>query len=108
MKKILSLITLLMVTAGLPAAMPQAAPNIPSDSDFSEEDANLAKNIRQALIIDRSLSKYAQSIRVTANNGNVTLQGYVASEKEKQSVLTSIKQIHGVTSIDDQLSIVSR
>lgn len=80
----------------------------PVQTDLSESDRELIKDVRQALINDNTLSKYAQSIRVSAHNGVVTLQGYVASEKEKSSVANTVKQVHDVSNIDNQLKVVMK
>lgn len=76
--------------------------------DSSDADRDLVKDIRQALINDTTLSKHGQSVRVSSQDGVVTLQGYVASEKEKNSIANTVKQVNGVKSIDNQLKVVMK
>jgi osmotically-inducible protein OsmY len=49
-------------------------------------DRDLARQVRQAIIKDKSLSTYAHNIKVIAQNGMVTLKGPVKTEQEKQSI----------------------
>ena len=49
-------------------------------------DRDLARQIRKALIKDKSLSMYAHNIKVIAQNGVVTLKGPVKTAEEKQSI----------------------
>jgi osmotically-inducible protein OsmY len=79
-----------------------------SAADLTDADRELIKEVRQALINNNTLSKYAQSIRVSAHKGTVTLQGYVASEKEKNTVLNTVNQVQGIDSVDNQLKVVMK
>lgn len=52
----------------------------------NKSDRELARQVRRALVKDKSLSSYAHNIKVIAQNGTVTLKGPVHSEQEKQAV----------------------
>src|SRR5580700_9416710 len=49
-------------------------------------DRNITKQIRSAIIKDKSLSSYAHNIKIIAQDGKVTLKGPVRSEDEKASI----------------------
>ena len=52
----------------------------------SKSDRELAREVRRALVRDKSLSTYAHNVKVIAQDGTVTLKGPVHSEQEKQAV----------------------
>jgi hypothetical protein len=47
----------------------------------------------------------AANIQVMSSNGRVTLRGMVSSEQEKQRLEDLAKQVEGVQSVDNQLTI---
>jgi hyperosmotically inducible protein len=49
-------------------------------------DLALTKQIRASVMADKSLSTYAHNIKIIAVNGNVTLNGVVHTQQEKDSV----------------------
>lgn len=52
----------------------------------NKSDRELARQVRRALVKDKSLSTYAHNIKVIAQSGVVTLKGPVHSEQEKQAI----------------------
>jgi hyperosmotically inducible protein len=52
----------------------------------NKSDRELARQVRRALVKDKSLSTYAHNVKVIAENGIVTLKGPVHSDQEKQAV----------------------
>ena len=52
----------------------------------NKSDRELARQVRRALVKDKSLSTYAHNVRVIARDGVVTLKGPVRSDEEKQAV----------------------
>jgi len=71
-------------------------------------DRKLAKDIRNAIVSDKSLSSYAHNVKVIAQNGTVTLKGPVRSEEEKKSVEAKAASVAGATNIQNQLSIAPK
>lgn len=53
----------------------------------NSSDRELARNIRRALMDDKSLSTYAHNVKVVAQDGQVTLKGPVRTENEKTAVV---------------------
>jgi hyperosmotically inducible protein len=68
-------------------------------------DLDLAKNVRQALMKDKSLSTYAHNIKVVAQNGKVTLKGPVRTADEKQAVAAKATEVAGAGNVIDELSV---
>lgn len=61
----------------------------------NKSDRELARQIRRALVKDKSLSTYAHNVKVIARNGTVTLRGPVQSDQEKQAVEAKAAEVAG-------------
>jgi hyperosmotically inducible protein len=61
----------------------------------NKADRELARQIRQSLVKDKSLSTYAHNIKVIAQNGEVTLKGPVKSAEEKQAIEAKAAEVAG-------------
>ena len=59
-----------------------------ADQQKDKSDRELAREVRRALMRDKSLSCYAQNVKVIAQNGVITLKGSVRFDVEKQTVET--------------------
>jgi len=73
----------------------------------NKSDRDMAKEIRKAIVKDKSLSTYAHNVKVIVQNGAVTLKGPVRSEEEKKAVETAAKTVAGSASVTNELSIAS-
>ncbi len=60
----------------------------------NKSDRETAKQIRKALMNDKSLSTYAHNVKVIVQNGTVTLKGPVRSDEEKKTV--EAKAVFGI------------
>jgi hyperosmotically inducible protein len=60
------------------------------------------------LVSDKSLSTYAQNVKIIATNGLVTLRGPVRSKKEKTAIEAKAKAIAGVTDVRNELTIAPK
>lgn len=76
----------------------------PPDQEFTEGD--LVDVIRQAL--DKDVLTNVDTIGVSCQGGVVTLQGYVASEEERQAAEHDCYYIEGVDRVINKLEIVRR
>ena len=119
---LLSLVVLLLGTSGLVLAQQDATPTQqPDDKSTSappdntgknqrdrnaseptadqqkenETDRELARQIRRALVKDKSLSTYGHNIKVIAQNGTVTLKGPVNSDEEKRAIESKAAEVAG-------------
>src|ERR1700722_9467309 len=65
------------------------ASNRSATSDMQKNDKDdlaLTKQIRASVIADKSLSTYAHNVKIISDDGNVTLNGVVHSQSEKDSI----------------------
>ena len=86
-----------------PANAPgQVAAEQPSQSD---QDRELARKVRRALVTDKSLSIYAHNVKINARDGVVTLKGRVRSVNEKSVVLGKASQIAGANNVKDEMTV---
>ena len=76
-----------------------------TDQAKSEADRTLNQNIRQALSADTSLSASAKNVHFNTENGKVTLQGTVPTEKDKKDIEAKVEKITGVKDVDNQLQL---
>ena len=68
-------------------------------------DRDLTKNIRRAIVKDKSLSSYAHNVKVIAQNGIVTLKGPVRSEEERKTIEAKAAEVAGAGNVKNELSI---
>ncbi len=71
-------------------------------------DEEIAQKIRWAIRDDKTLSPLAKSTEVTVKNNNVTFNGAVKSNEEKNRIATIARQTDGVKSVSNNLSVTSR
>lgn len=58
-------------------------------------DRELTRQIRRALVQDKSLSTYAHNVKIIAQSGMVTLKGPVKSEEDKTAIEQKAAQAAG-------------
>lgn len=58
-------------------------------------DLTTTKNIRKALVDDKSLSMYAHNVKIITMDGMVTLKGPVRSAEEKKTIEAKAAEIAG-------------
>jgi len=71
----------------------------------NKTDRELAKEIRQAVVSDKSLSTYAHNVKIIATNGTITLKGPVHSEDEKKTIVAKATEIAGASKVKDEISV---
>ena len=75
----------------------------------NNSDRELARQVRRALVRDKSLSIAAHNIKVIAQNGSVTLKGPVNSEQEKQEVESkAIEAAGGADKINSEIEVKNK
>src|SRR6266568_4446635 len=73
----------------------------------NKPDRETAKEIRKAIVDDKSLSTYAHNVKVIVQHGTVTLKGPVRSEEEKKAVEEKAAAVAGASNVKNELTIVS-
>jgi osmotically-inducible protein OsmY len=102
-----------VVAAMLSAAAPgpasaamqsQAASAGAAQQSNQSSDIAITRNIRRALMKDKSLSLEAHNVTIITKGGKVTLKGRVESAAEKQSVESAASNVAGVGNVENQLT----
>lgn len=68
------------------------------------DDSSLNRSVADALLRDAAFSD--NSINVTSDQGHITLNGSVASLQEKNRATEIVKEVMGVTRVQNNLEIV--
>jgi hyperosmotically inducible periplasmic protein len=71
----------------------------------NRSDRELTRDIRRALVKDKSLSTYAHNVKIISENGMVTLKGPVRSEEEKQAVEAKAVAVAGQGKITNEIHV---
>jgi hyperosmotically inducible periplasmic protein len=86
----------------------QAEPTADQQKE-NKSDRELARQVRRALVKDKSLSTYAHNIKVIAQNGIVTLRGPVHSDQEKQAVeAKAAEAVGGAEKIKSEIDVSNK
>jgi hyperosmotically inducible periplasmic protein len=102
-----------VVAAMLSAAAPglasaamqsQAASAGAAQQSNQSSDIAITRNIRRALMKDKSLSLEAHNVTIITKGGKVTLKGRVESAAEKQTVESAASNVAGVGNVENQLT----
>jgi hyperosmotically inducible periplasmic protein len=71
----------------------------------NSNDRELARQIRRAVVKDKSLSTDAHNIKIIAQNGAVTLKSAVKSDEEKQAIQSKATEIAGAGKVTNELEV---
>jgi len=82
----------------------KAAPTADQQKE-NKPDRELAKDVRKAIVNDKSLSTYAHNIKVIVQNGVVTLKGPVHSDQEKRAIEAKAVEIAGASNVKNEISV---
>jgi len=74
----------------------------------SKTDRELTRNIRRAIVDDKSLSTYAHNIKIITRNGEVTLKGPVRTEEEKKAVEAKAAEAAGGATINSKIEVAPK
>jgi hyperosmotically inducible periplasmic protein len=85
----------------------QAQPTADQQKE-TKSDREMARQIRQAIVKDKSLSTYAHNVKVVVQDGAVTLKGPVRSDEEKQSIEAKAGQVAGADKVTDQIEVAPK
>lgn len=68
-------------------------------------DRETSRQIRSAIVKDKSLSTYSHNIKIITQNGKVTLKGPVRSDEEKSNIEAKAAAVAGADNVTDMLTI---
>jgi hyperosmotically inducible periplasmic protein len=83
---------------------PQSAAEGAVQQSNRSSDITITRDIRRALVRNKSLSISAHNVTIVTQNGRVTLKGKVQSDAEKQTVESAATNVVGPSNVDDQLT----
>jgi hypothetical protein len=83
----------------------QPAQKTADDQSNRKSDVEITRQIRRAIVKDKSLSTYAHNIKIVTAAGKVTLKGPVKSEAEKAAVEAKANEIAGPANVSSQVSV---
>jgi hyperosmotically inducible protein len=74
----------------------------------NQSDRELTRQIRRAIVQDKSLSTYAHNVKIVAQGGTVTLKGPVKSEEEKIAIEKKAAEVAGgQEKVQNQLEVAA-
>jgi hyperosmotically inducible periplasmic protein len=71
-------------------------------------DRETSKQIRSAIMKDKSLSTYAHNIKIITQNGKVTLKGPVRSDDEKANIAAKATAVAGAGNVENDLTVAPK
>jgi hyperosmotically inducible periplasmic protein len=72
----------------------------------NKSDLEITRDIREAIVADKSLSTYAHNVKIITQNGAVTLRGPVHSVEEKHTVASKAADVvGGPNKVTNQLTV---
>lgn len=83
----------------------QGTAGVSQDIGLTEADKALARKIRLGLMHDPAFATLESGVKLSVDNGKVTLQGAVGRQSERASLEDFIQGVGGVKSVDDQLEV---
>jgi hyperosmotically inducible protein len=78
----------------------------PADQQKANKaDQETTRQIRRAVVQDKSLSTYARNVKIISQNGMVTLKGPVRSDQEKSAIEAKAAAIAGKNNVTSELEV---
>jgi osmotically-inducible protein OsmY len=71
-----------------------------------KSDLEVTRQIRQAIVADKSLSTYAHNVKIVTQHRKVTLRGPVRSASEKETVEAKAAEVAGASNVVNRVSVV--
>ena len=84
---------------------PKQTPQTASDVKTDKSDRELTRQIRKAIVADKSLSTQAHNVKILAKDGAVTLKGQVKTDDEKKTVEEKASGIAGTGRVSSELTV---
>jgi osmotically-inducible protein OsmY len=71
----------------------------------NKSDLETSRQIRRAIMADKSLSTYAHNIKIVTQQGKVTLRGPVRTEAEKEVVQAKAIEVAGAANVTSAVTV---
>ncbi len=96
----------LLMPAWAAAAQPQSNPTA-DQSKNDHADRQLVRDIRRAVVKDKTLSTYGHNVTIIAEGGKVTLRGTARSDGEKSTIEGYATKYAGAGNVVDEVTVKS-
>ena len=80
-------------------------PQTASSATGSKADRELTRQIRKAIVSDKSLSLQAHNVKILTKDGAVTLKGQVKTDDEKKSIEDKASGAAGTGKVTSELTV---
>jgi osmotically-inducible protein OsmY len=80
-------------------------PQTASTAAQNKADRDLTRQIRKAIVSDKSLSTQAHNIKILTKDGVVTLKGEVKTDEEKKAVEDKASPVAGADKVPSELTV---
>jgi osmotically-inducible protein OsmY len=103
------LLSLAVAAADTQAATQAAQPPTaaPAQQAQASPDAELVARIRKAIADDKALAGYAQTLKIIASDGLVSLKGSVRSDADRKALGEKADQIAGAKNVMNNLIVTA-
>jgi hyperosmotically inducible protein len=90
-----------------PAAQTDPSKAAPSQDQpkSASSDRDIMQKIHKALMDDTSLANDVKSVKITSQNGKVTLKGSVPTEEDKKNVEQKATEVAGPGNVTNELTV---
>ena len=89
----------------MPQAPPAQAPPAQAAPSQASPDSALVMKIRQAISDDKAIAQYAQTLKIVASDGLVTLKGPVKTDADKKAIGAKADQVAGEKNVMNNLFV---
>ena len=84
----------------------QAASRVTADQQSNQQlDVTITRDIRRAIVADKSLSTYAHNVKIVTKQGQVTLTGPVRTDEEKKTVEAKAAEVAGAGHVTSNVTV---
>jgi osmotically-inducible protein OsmY len=73
----------------------------------NKSDREITREIRKAIMDDKTLSSNAHNVKVITQHGMVTLKGPVRSDEEKKTVEEKATTVAGAANVKNEITVMS-
>ena len=77
----------------------------PTFTASTDADRTLGQQVVQELKTDTTMAALLPTVKMSIDNGKVTLKGTVKSEDQKKKIESAVQRVTGVSNVDDQLQV---
>lgn len=68
-------------------------------------DREVMRQIRRAVVADKSLSTYAHNVKIISQGGKVTLKGPVHTDDEKKAIEAKATEVAGAGNVTNEITV---